>query len=115
MNLYRALGLDAHSTLLKVVKENLEVEAISGAAKPAMTINYSRSVYMSGMKTPNEQLVTPSNEVEVPEKKDGYMQRVFANDNFYGTGKQKFETVMLQAETMYKNRIKYDKILSAKC
>lgn len=109
-NYIRALGVAAHRTLVKVVNEQLEVEKLSKSAKSTMTICYSRSTYVLVIDTPNARHVTPSNEVEIQDTKDRYMQRVFATDNLYGTGKPNFEIVMLQAWTTCRNGIKYKKI-----
>lgn len=40
-NFIRALGIDGHRTIVQVVKDYLEVEALSREGKSTMTISYS--------------------------------------------------------------------------
>lgn len=72
-------------------------------------ISFSRSAYVSGIRTPTGKHVTGDNEVEVPDTKDIYLQRVFAANNCYVSGKPRFETIVFQAGTTCRNGITYDK------
>lgn len=74
-----------------------------------MMIIHSRFLYVSVIYTLNVQHVTPSNELKVPGTKGRYMQRLLSNANTYGTGKPKFETMMLQAGKICTDGIKYNK------
>lgn len=62
-NYPRALGRDGHMTLIKRVKEQLEAKYIAQGMKWKVDIRFSRSAYISGIKTPNAKDVTAYNYV----------------------------------------------------
>lgn len=94
-----ALVINIHHTLVQLVKEQLEVKDVTHVMKGMVTISFNRSAYMSVIRTPIGQHMTADNEVEVPDTKDVYLQRVFATYSFYGKENPRFETVMLQPGT----------------
>lgn len=54
--------------------------------------------------------MTADNEIEVAETETRYLHRVFATNKLYGTGKHRFETVILQAEKKSINGERFHKI-----
>lgn len=54
--------------------------------------------------------MTVRNEAEVPDKDTRYMKRVFSTENFYATGKHRFEFFMCKAGTRNKDRVTYHKL-----
>lgn len=54
--------------------------------------------------------MTLTDALQVLETKDRFILRCFATCNFYGTGKPKFETGMLEDGAMCSNGIKYNNI-----
>lgn len=113
-NYLRAIGLDAHRTLVQLVKEQLTANDVSEGMKSSVQISFSRSVYVSGIETPTAAHVTDGNEVLVAETDRRYLQRVFATDDFYNTGRPRFETIMLQAGYDTSGGVKMNKIWFAK-
>lgn len=94
----------------KVLKEQLEEKDITQGMKCMVPISFRRSAYVSRIRTRTGQHVTIDNEVEVPDTKDQYIQKVFAIDNFYGTGTPRFETVMLKVGATCRKGMEYNKV-----
>lgn len=108
-NYIQSLGIHEHRTLVQSVKEQLE-EHVTQVMRGMFTISFSRSTYVSVIRTPTGQHVIADNEVEVQDTKDIYLQTLFATTNFYGTGKQRFETVIFQAGKKCKKETNYNNI-----
>ena len=113
-NYLRAIGIDAHRTLVQLVKEQLTSNDVCEGMKAFVQISFSRSVYVSGIDTPTGTHVTKDNEVLVAENDRRYLQRVFATDDFYNTGRPRFETIMVQAGYDTNGSVKMNKIWFAK-
>ena len=59
-------------------------------------------------------MVRADNSVEVAETDERLLQRVYATDNFYGSGKPRFESVMLQGGTTVRGGYKYNVVIFGK-
>ena len=106
----QSIGIDAHRTLVQLVKEQLGMTQVCDGLKKFVTIQFSRSAYVSAIGTPTAKNVTADNEVEVPDTNNRYLQRIFATDNFYATGRPKYESVILQAGYGKTNGVEMNKL-----
>lgn len=84
---------------VQVLKEKLQAKYLSQGCKGIVNVCFSCREYEDDIEKQNGTNVTGNSEVEVPDNGTRYMKRVFAPENFYGTGKTRFESVMLQSGT----------------
>ena len=63
---------------------------------------------------PTAAQVSEGNEVVVAETDRRYPQRIFATDDFYNTGRPRFETIMLQSGVDTNGSVKMNKLWFAK-
>ena len=110
----RAIGSDAHRTLVQLVREHLQTKYNLTRMVDFVNVSLSRPAYVSAIRTPRGDTVTAENAVEIVDTDERLLQRVYATDNFYGSGKPRFETVMLQAGTTVRAGIKYNTVFFGK-
>lgn len=85
---------------------------MSNGSKGTVKIGFSRSAYISGIETRTREKVT--SDVEVTETDGRYLQRVFSTDRFYGKGRPRFETIMIQARMRTIDSVTYNNLYFAK-
>ena len=110
----RAIGHDAHRTIVQLVREHLQTKYSMNRMEEFVNVSFSRSAYVSGIRTPRGSSVTADNAVEIAETDERLLQRVYATDNFYGSGKPRFESVMFQGGTTVRGGMKHNVVIFGK-
>ena len=113
----QAIGYEAHLVLCELLHELLEEEFGVTARPHALSLHFSRSAYVSGLRCPTARDIGTSGKVMLQEGNRRVLQWVFATHNYYNYGKPRFDSVMLHAGErscggVTKSEIWFGKVLS---